>query len=62
MSENSMLHPESPVTGQTRMDSAWGSQTGDEDVHAKVTQASVDAAKSSNKSTSHGTVHLILGG
>ena len=45
MSENTMLHPESPVTGQTRMDSAWGSQTGDEDVHAKVTQASVDAGQ-----------------
>ena len=45
MSENTMLHPESPVTGQTRMDSAWGSQTGDEDVHAKVTQANVDAGQ-----------------
>ena len=45
MSENTMIQPESPVTGQTRMDSAWGSQTGDEDVHAKVTQASVDAGQ-----------------
>ena len=45
MSEVEDVAASTPVTGQSRMDSAWGSGGGDEDVSASVAQASVESGQ-----------------
>ena len=45
MSEEGDVAANTPVTGQSRMDSAWGSGGGDEEVSASVAQATVESGQ-----------------
>ena len=58
MSDDNALQPEAPVTGQGRMDAAWGANSGDETT-ADITRAHPPrrAAKFLSNTTPLGRVH-----